>query len=528
MVIEVRGNLEARFEEILTEGALSFLGTLHAEFGPRRVELLGRRADRFEPGHATRPNFLEATSAVRQDPDWRVAPAAPGLVDRRVEMTGPPDRKMTINALNSGANVWMADFEDSNSPTWYNVIQGQLNLRDALERQINFTADNGKVYELKDDPELATVVVRPRGWHLVEKHLVVDGEPISGSLVDFGLYFYHCAKFRLDKGEGSYFYLPKLESHLEARLWNDVFVRASELIGIDHSTIRATVLIETIPAAFEMEEILYELREHSAGLNAGRWDYMFSMIKCMGLEEGFLLPDRKSLTMTLPFMRAYTELLVSTCHKRGAHAIGGMSAFIPSRSDAEVNAQALARVRADKVREATDGFDGSWVAHPGLVRVCRDVFDSVLGERLNQIDRLRDDVQVTADMLLDVASSPGHCSEEGLRSNIRIGITYLHAWLGGSGAVGISNMMEDVATAEISRGQVWQWLMLGIELHKGPRVNEELVSRLIVEERDAFAASAPQGGSVERLDVAVEIFRDLVTAKSFEGFLTTPAYMQID
>ncbi|MGN6089659.1 MAG: malate synthase A [Actinomycetales bacterium] len=515
--VEVTGPLGPRYNEILTTEALELLADLHRRFDVRRRELLQARADRYdELARGGTLQFLEETKDIREG-DWQVAPPAPGIVDRRVEITGPTDRKMTINALNSGAKVWLADFEDASTPTWQNVIEGQLNLRDALDRQIDFTSPEGKTYALGE--ETATMVVRPRGWHLTEKHILVDGEPMAGALVDFGLYLFHCGQRQLDSGRGPYFYLPKMESHLEARLWNDVFIRAQEIVGIPRGTIRATCLIETYPAAFEMEEILYELREHSAGLNAGRWDYIFSAIKKFRTRgKDFMLPDRAQVTMTVPFMRAYTELLVHTCHKRGAHAIGGMAAFIPSRKDPEVNETALAKVREDKTREANDGFDGSWVAHPDLVPICKEVFDSVLGDKPNQIDRKRDDVSVTAEQLLDVASTPGNVTEAGLRNNISVGIQYLAAWLKGSGAVGIFNLMEDAATAEISRSQVWQWLHNDIQLDNGQTVTRELVERIADEE----IAKLP--GSPEDYAEARRTFMEVAVADDFAEFLTLPAY----
>ncbi|MGW5672771.1 malate synthase A, partial [Micromonospora sp. NPDC003776] len=463
-------------------------------------------------------DFLPGTREVRES-DWRVAEPAPGLVDRRVEITGPTDAKMTINALNSGAKVWLADLEDANTPLWENVVSGQLNLRDAIDGKLEFTSPDGKRYALHDG-DLATIVVRPRGWHLSEKHLLVDGERTSGSLVDFGLYFFHCAHRQLDRGAGPYFYLPKMESHLEARLWNDVFVRAQERLGIPRGTIRATVLIETFPAAFEMDEILYELREHSAGLNAGRWDYMFSVIKKFRTRGAdFLLPDRNAVTMTVPFMRAYTELLVRTCHRRGAHAIGGMAAFIPSRRDPQVNETALAKVRDDKTREAGDGFDGSWVAHPDLVPVCREVFDRVLGDRPNQLDRTRDEVRVTAAELLDVRSTPGGHTEAGLRNAVSVGVQYLAAWLRGTGAVAIFNLMEDAATAEISRSQVWQWLHNGVTLDDtGERVTRDLVERIADEEIGKLPGDPGDYAQARAL------FMEVAVADDFADFLTVPAY----
>jgi len=519
--VQVKGPLGPRFETVLTDEALAFLADLHRSFDARRRQLLAARDDRYAVLAAGGTlDFLPETQHVR-DGDWHVAAPAPGLVDRRAEITGPTDRKMTINALNSGAQVWLADFEDASTPTWDNAVNGQLNLIDALDRTIDFTSPEGKSYLLKDAGELATIVVRPRGWHLSEKHLEVDGERVSGSLFDFGLYFFHCAQRQLDAGKGPYFYLPKMESHLEARLWNDVFVRAQELRGIPRGTVRATCLVETYPAAFEMDEFLYELRDHSAGLNAGRWDYIFSVIKkfrTRGAE--FTLPDRVQVTMTVPFMRAYTELLVQTCHRRRAHAIGGMAALIPSK-DPEVNEVAFAKVREDKTREARDGFDGSWVAHPGMVQLCTEVFTEVLGDRPNQLDRLRDDVHVTPEQLLDVKSTPGSITEEGLRNNISVGIQYLHAWLGGLGAVGINNLMEDAATAEISRSQVWQWIQGGIELDSGAVVTKKLVHDLVREE----VAKLP--GSPDDYAAAAHTFLSLVVSDDFEEFLTLPAYEQM-
>jgi malate synthase len=513
-----------RYDEVLTDEALEFLAGLHRAFDGRRRELLDQRKARdADLAAGGTLDFLAETKDVREDDSWQVAPHAPGLVDRRCEITGPTDRKMTINALNSGARVWLADLEDANTPLWQNMVEGQLNLRDAIERRIDFTSPEGKTYALGD--ETATIVVRPRGWHLPEKHILVDGERTSGSLTDFGLYFFHCAQRLIELGRGPYFYLPKMESHLEARLWNDVFVHAQDALGIPQGTVRATVLIETYPAAFEMEEILHELRDHSAGLNAGRWDFMFSVIKCFRTRgEDFVLPDRNTVTMTVPFMRAYTELLVSTCHRRGAHAIGGMAAFIPSK-DEEVNRTAFEKVRDDKTREAGDGFDGSWVAHPGMVDVCTEVFDSVLADRPNQVDRRRDEVNVSAEQLLDVRSTPGSVTELGLRSNVSVGIRYLEAWLRGSGAVGINNLMEDAATAEISRSQVWQWLHNSVRLGDGQTVTRELVERVIEEEvvaiRDAVGEETFAGG---RWDDARSLFTEMALSDDFADFLTLPAY----
>jgi malate synthase len=523
--LEITGTRLDRDDEVLTPRALELIALLHRELNPRRLELLAARQERVRALAAGGTlDFLPETENVREDPSWRVADPAPGLVDRRAEITGPTDRKMTINALNSGARVWLADHEDANTPLWENVIGGQLNLKDALDRTIDFTSPEGKSYTLRPDEELPTIVVRPRGWHLPEKHILVDGERTSGSLVDFALYLANSGQKQLDKDRGPYFYLPKMESHLEARLWNDAFNLAQDFLGIPRGTIRATVLIETYPAAFEMEEILYELREHSAGLNAGRWDYMFSVIKSFRTRgDEFLLPDRNSVTMTVPFMRAYTELLVRTCHKRGAHAIGGMAAFIPSK-DPEVNEQAFAKVRADKEREANDGYDGSWVAHPGMVELCTEVFTGVLGDRPNQLDKLREDVHVTAAQLLDVRSTPGEVTEAGLRNNISVGIQYLESWLRGSGAVGINNLMEDAATAEISRSQVWQWLHNGVRLAGGETVTRELVERLIDEEMAAIAEARGDGFSAGRWDDARALFTEMALADEYPDFLTLPAY----
>lgn len=521
----VSGPGAERFDEILTPEALEFVTRLDNEFAERRRALLDARRlrkEKLNSGEA-QLDFLPETAHIRADPSWRVAGAAPGLTDRRVEITGPTDRAMTVNALNSGAQVWLADLEDATSPTWQNVVAGQVNLRDAVAGQIDFTTDAGKRYRLEKDP--ATIVVRPRGWHLVEKHVRIDGRPISASLFDFGLYLFHNASRLLECGSGPYFYLPKLESHHEARLWNDVFRFAQDLLGIEQGTIRATVLIETITAAFEMEEILFELREHAAGLNAGRWDYIFSVIKNFS-ERGadFVLPDRAQVTMTVPFMRAYTELLVRTCHKRGAHAIGGMAAFIPSK-DPDANEAAYAKVRQDKEREATDGFDGSWVAHPGLVPVCAEAFDACLGQRPNQIDELREDVEVSGDDLLGVASSGGDVTEQGVRNNINVALRYVDAWLRGTGAAAISGLMEDAATAEIARCQVWQWIYNGTKLPDGTLLSREFVTDLLDEELATVRAEASpvQAGS-DRLADAREIFVETALGESLPSFFTTRAY----
>ncbi|MFF1598709.1 malate synthase A [Streptomyces mirabilis] len=500
-----------RHDEILTPAALDFVGRLADAFVGRRQELLKerrRQAIRLAAGAPL--DFPLATAAVRADLSWRVAAPAPGLTDRRVEITGPPDRRVTVNALNSGAQVWMADFEDATSPTWDNVIGGQLNLLDAIERRIDFTTGEGKEYRLGE--RLATIMVRPRGWHLTEEHLAFDGRPVPASLVDFGLYFFHCAQRQIDAGYGPYFYLPKLENRYEARLWHDVFVLAQELLGIPRGTVRATVLIETITAAFEMEEILYELREHSAGLNAGRWDYLFSLIKTFGHRTDFLLPDRARVTMTAPFMRAYTELLVRTCHRRGAHALGGMAAHVPGR-DRAAHEAALAKVRLDKEREAEDGFDGSWVAHPGLVPVCREVFDGVLGDRPHQIERTRDDAEVTATDLLSVRRASGPPTPEGLRTNIAVALRYFDAWLRGQGTVALYGLMEDAATAEIARVQIWQWLRHRV-------VDQETVLRLLDDELATLGAEHPWAA----LDEVRALFERAALAPELPLFFTPDAY----
>jgi malate synthase len=527
--VQIIGPRGDRFDEVLTPEAIGLVAALQRELGGRRAELLAARAARQrELSAGAMLDFLPGTRAIRDDPDWRVAAPAPGLVDRRVEITGPTDRKMTINALNSGANVWLADFEDANTPLWENMVTGQLNLIGALDRTLDFTSEEGKSYRLGPDSELATIVVRPRGWHLDEKHVLVDGQRVSGSLFDFALYFFHCARRQLDKGSGPYFYLPKIESHLEARLWNDAFGLAQDSLGIPRGTIRATVLIETIPAAFEMEEILYELREHSAGLNAGRWDYLFSVIKKFRSRgQEFVLPERNSVTMTAPFMRAYTELLVKTCHARGAHAMGGMAAFIPSRRDPEVNAVAMAKVRDDKTREAGDGFDGSWVAHPDLVPLCREVFDATLGSLPNQLGKQRPEVSVSAFDLLAVDKTPGTITEAGLRNNVSVGLQYLASWLGGNGAVAIFNLMEDAATAEISRSQVWQWLHNSIRLDDGQPVTRDLVERIIGEELATIRAAAGAGYDAARYDQAVALFSQVALADDYAEFLTLPAYEEM-
>ena len=528
MSTEIRAPLEGRFQEILSDGALRFVGELHERFDARRRELLARRAERVARWNAGElPDFLPETREVREG-DWQVAAPPPALLDRRVEITGPTDRKMVINALNSGARGFMADFEDSLSPTWSNVIGGQANLIDAIDGTISFEGEDGREYRLAD--ETATLLVRPRGWHLVDRHLTIDGAPVAGALLDFGLFLFHNARRVLDRGAGPYLYLPKTESHLEARLWNDVLTHAEESIGLDRGTIRATVLIETVPAAFEMEEILYELREHSAGLNAGRWDYIFSMIKCFRERPEFVLPDRASVTMTVPFMRAYTELLVRTCHRRGAHAMGGMAAFVPSRRRPEINEQAIAGVRADKEREAGAGFDGTWVAHPDLVETAMAEFDRVLGERPNQVDRQRDDVNVEARDLLDAASAGGEITEAGLRNDVNVGIQYISSWLRGNGAAAINNLMEDAATAEIARSQVWQWVRHGAQLEEGQTVTADLVRQIEDEELERIREQVGDEFfySQGRPDVSRELFDEVALSERFIEFLTLRAYERLE
>jgi malate synthase len=522
--IEVRGPLRERYDEILPPEALGFLAELHDRFAGRRHDRLAdRMRRRYEIGNGHDPRFRDDTARIRNDASWRVAGAGPGLEDRRVEITGPTDPKMTINALNSGAKVWLADQEDATSPTWRNVIEGQLSLFDAIRGQLSFTSGEGKRYEVTAT-ETPTIVMRPRGWHLVEEHLGFtdrSGRTLaaSGSLVDFGLYAFHNARRLIENGAGPYFYIAKLESSEEAKLWDDVFSFTERRLDIPHGTIRATVLIETLPAAFEMEEILYELRDHCAGLNAGRWDYIFSIIKnYRGRGARFVLPDRSEVTMTVPFMRAYTELLVKTCHKRGAFAIGGMSAFIPNRRDPEVTRRAFEKVAADKKREAGDGFDGTWVAHPDLIPVARAEFDAVLGDRPNQLDRQRDDVEVSAAQLIDVHIGRP-ITAAGVHGNVSVAIRYMEAWLRGLGAVAIDNLMEDAATAEISRSQVWQWLHQDRSTEDGTRITREYIEGLIaqvlgeVERRDG-----------DRFDDAAEVFRDVALGAEFPSFLTLGAY----
>jgi malate synthase len=505
---------EERAAEIVSDDALEFLSELHSRFNPRRLEFLQARKERGAPS-----GFLEETKEIREG-DWSVVAPRPDYEDRRVEITGPTDRKLVINALNSGAKGFMADFEDANSPTWANQVEGHVNLIDAIEGTITYDSSEGKHYELDD--EVATLLVRPRGWHLPEKHLRIDGETLAGAFMDFGLYVFHNAQRLLDKGKAPYFYLPKMEHHLEARLWNDVFVWAQDALGVPQGSIRATVLIETLPAAFQMDEILYELRDHSYGLNAGRWDYIFSMIKCFRDRPEFVLPDRTDVKMTVPFMKAYTELLVQTCHKRGAFAMGGMAAQIPSRKDQQANEEALAAAKADKEREAAAGFDGTWVAHPDVVSTAMAAFDAVLGEQPNQISKQRPDVSVTPEQLLDAESTPGEITEEGLRNDVSVGFQYISFWLGGRGAAGINNLMEDAATAEISRSQIWQWVRHG-------KFTKDQVRAILDEEmakiREDVGEETWQKG---RPDETREIFERVSLGDEFPDFLTLPAYDYLD
>jgi malate synthase len=521
MGIDVKGPKVAGSEAILTRDALALVERLHRELNSRREQLLARRAQRqreLDRGQEFR--FLPETQKVR-DADWKVASIPQDLARRFVEITGPVERKMMINALNSGADIFMADFEDALSPTWSNVVAGHQNLKEAVRRTLSFTSPEGKQYALNE--KIATLLVRPRGWHLPEKHVLVDGQPISGSLIDFGLTLFHNAREQLDRGTGPYFYLPKLESHLEARLWNDAFVLAQDALNIPRGSIRATVLVETLPAAFEMDEILHELREHVSGLNAGRWDYMFSLIKKYRTRKDKVLPDRVQVAMTVPFMRAYTELLIKTCHRRGAHAMGGMAPFIPSRKNPEINEKALAKTREDKKREANDGFDGTWVAHPDLVQLAQEEFAKVLGSKPNQIDKLRSEVSVTADQLTDTRIPGGTITEAGFRNNVDVALQYLNSWLLGNGAAAIHNLMEDAATAEISRAQLWQWIRNAAKLADGRTATAELYQK--VRDDEVEKLGGPREG---RLREAVEILDGLVLSDEFGEFLTLPAYRYLD
>lgn len=515
----------SEYSKVLTPPALKFIQNLEREFGERRRELLKKRIERqAEIDIGVIPNFLTSTKHIRETA-WKVASIPRDLLDRRVEITGPTERKMIINALNSGANVFMADFEDANSPTWDNIIQGQINLRDTIDSTITFTSPEGKIYKL--NKSIATLMVRPRGWHLEEKHILIDNKPISASLFDFGLFFFHNAQKLIDKGSGPYFYLPKMENHLEARLWNNVFEMSQDELGIPRGTIRATVLIETILAAFEMEEILYELKDHSAGLNCGRWDYIFSVIKKFRKHPDFILPDRSSVTMTTHFLRSYSLLLIQTCHKRGAHAMGGMAAQIPIKNDPKENEEALAKVRADKEREVSDGHDGTWVAHPGLVPIAKQIFDAKMPQA-HQIHRLREDVSISASDLLKVPQ--GEITEKGLRTNIDVSVQYLEAWLRGNGCVPIYNLMEDAATAEISRSQVWQWIHQdnGI-LNDGRKITIDLYRRYLKEELEKIKNTIGERQfSNGSFTLASELFDRMVTEKNFAEFLTLTAYQHLN
>ncbi|KAI7857298.1 malate synthase A [Circinella umbellata] len=525
--VSVLGSVSTKEEGvILSPEALQFVATLHRKFNQTRKSLLLKRAERqsaIDQGEL--PDFLPETASVRQDPNWRGAPLAPGLEDRRVEITGPVDRKMVINALNSGASTFMADFEDANSPTWENCLSGQVNMYDAIRRTITFTNPDGKMYELRKDGKIAVLIVRPRGWHMVEKHVIIDGEPVSASIFDFGLYFFHNAKELVQRGAGPYFYLPKMESHLEARLWNDIFNTAQDMLSVKRGTIRGTVLIETILAAFEMEEIIYELREHSSGLNCGRWDYIFSFIKRFRERPEFVLPDRSQVTMTVPFMDAYVRLLIKTCHKRGVHAMGGMAAQIPIKNDPEANQAAMAKVDADKLREVKAGHDGTWVCHPALLQIAKDVFDKYM-PNANQLEVSRNDVQVTAADLLSVPT--GAITKQGIRENIRVGLTYMEAWLRGAGCVPINNMMEDAATAEISRSQLFQWARHGAKTDEGETITAQLNLQLLDEEcaklkqemgEEKYAAS--------KFETAKKAFATNVTGEDYDEFLTNLLYDDI-
>ena len=518
--IEAPGHPDA--EAVLTPEALRFLTELHHRFDARRRELLDKRAEWQKAIDAGQlPDFLPETESIRKA-NWKAAPIPKDLMDRRVEITGPVDRKMIINALNSGANVFMADFEDSNSPTWENVISGQANLRDAVRGDIRYKSPEGKEYTLGPNP--AVLLVRPRGWHLIERHLLVDGTPISGSLMDFGLYFFHNAKALIAKGTGPYFYLPKMQSHLEARLWNDVFLFAQEHVGVPRGTIRATVLIETILASFEMDEILYELREHSSGLNCGRWDYIFSFIKVFRNHKSFLLPDRSQVTMDRAFLKAYVELLIQTCHRREIHAMGGMAAQIPIKNDPAANESALDKVRQDKLREVKAGHDGTWVAHPGLVPIAKQIFDEHM-KTPNQIQVKREDVHITAADLLKVPQ--GEITEKGLRLNVDVGIQYLQSWLGGNGCVPIYNLMEDAAAAEISRTQVWQWLHHGAQLSDGRKVTSQLVRETIASVLESLRAQLGPRYDASKFEQAAKLFEQMMLSEELTDFLTLQAYQYL-
>ena len=519
--VVIKGAMGDRFDEILSHDALAFVADLQRRFNETRKRLLALRAERqkrFDAGET--PDFLPETKHIREG-DWKIAAIPADLQDRRVEITGPVDRKMIVNALNSGAKVFMADFEDASSPVWANMIEGQINLKDRWAGRIDFTdAKTGKAYKVGAKP--AVLIIRPRGWHLPERHIEIDGEVASGALVDFGLYMFHCARAALAAGSGPYFYLPKLETHLEARLWNDVFVATQAALGLKQGTIKATVLIETLPSAFEMDEIIYELREHMAGLNCGRWDYIFSFIKKLARNPAFVLPDRAQVVMSKAFLRAYSLLLIQTCHRRGAFAMGGMAAQIPVKNDPEANAAAFAKVKADKEREAGDGHDGTWVAHPDLVPIAAEVFDRVMPQA-NQLDKARADVSVSAADLLELHQ--GTRTEEGFRENIRVGVQYLEAWLRGRGAVPIYNMMEDAATAEISRAQIWQFVQYGVEVDGGTKVTPDLFRRCLSEEMERVKSEIGVDNYLKgRFPEAIDLFSKLSLAPEFEEFLTLPAY----
>ncbi|HEY2770229.1 MAG TPA: malate synthase A [Solirubrobacteraceae bacterium] len=524
--LELHGNAEPGFDEVLTPDALEFVAELQNRFGDRRAELLQARVERrkrLRDGELL--DFLPDTREIRES-EWKVAEVPADMQQRWVEITGPTDRKLTINALNSGADGFMADFEDANAPTWHNMVDGHINLRDAIDGTITYDGSDGRHYELVDDP--ATLLVRPRGWHLPERHLLVGGEPVAGAFFDFGLYVFHCARRLIDKGSGPYFYLPKMESHLEARLWNEVFNFSQEALGIPRGTIKATVLIETLPAAFEMDEILYELRDHSAGLNAGRWDYIFSAIKCFPERPEMVLPDRGDVTMTVPFMKAYAELLAATCHRRGAHAMGGMAALIPSRKDEEANEKALEGVRKDKQREVEQGYDGTWVAHPDLVPTAREAFETGLNGAANQLEK-QPQVDVGQKDLLNLGATPGQITEKGLRTDVSVGFQYISFWLGGRGAAAINSLMEDAATSEISRTQIWQWIHHDMKLDTGDVVTPELVRKVLDEEtakiREEVGEETWKAGRPEETR---EIFERVSLASELIEFLTLPAYEYLD
>ncbi|SPO00015.1 Malate synthase, glyoxysomal [Cephalotrichum gorgonifer] len=520
--VNVLGQIQQHQRHILTPEALAFLALLHRSFDGRRKELLERRKIRqAELDRGAVPDFLPETRQIREDPTWKGAPPAPGLADRRVEITGPTDRKMIVNALNSDVWTYMADLEDSSAPTWENMLGGQVNLYDAVRRQIDFKIGQ-KEYKLRTDRPLPTLIVRPRGWHLVEKHVTVDGEPMSASLFDFGLYFFHNAAEAVKRGFGPYFYLPKMESHLEARLWNDAFNLAQDFIGMRRGTIRGTVLIETILAAFEMDEIIYELRDHSSGLNCGRWDYIFSVIKKFRQNSNFVLPDRKSVTMTVPFMDAYVKLLIQTCHKRGVHAMGGMAAQIPIKDDKAANDKAMEGVRADKLREVRAGHDGTWVAHPALAKIASDVFNKHMPTP-NQLFVRREEVNITANDLVNM-NVPGSITEEGIRKNLEIGLGYMEAWIRGVGCVPINYLMEDAATAEVSRSQLWQWVRHSVTTAEGKRVDKAYALKLLAESADELAAKAPKGN---KFRLAAQYFAGQVTGEDYADFLTTLLYDEI-